>query len=93
MKSVGKNAAEKIYLSWEDSVKNAAERYKTVLENYRAGKYKKEQTFTDEWLETEGEFIDYINKRKNGTLLLAKKINRKRIKIKKRIIEKIDRYF
>ena len=110
LKNVGENAAEKIYISWEDSVLNAAERYKTVLENYRAGKYKREQTFADEWLEAEGELLDYITKAKSkgkrmknevigygkdiykGSLKAAKSFNRRRIKIKKAIIEKIDRY-
>ena len=65
MKKVGENAMEKIYISWEDSVKNAAERYKTVLKNYREGKYKnKEITFEEEWLRTEGEFLDSISRAK-----------------------------
>ena len=93
IKSVGENAAEKIYLSWEDSVKNASERYKIVLENYKAGKYKKEQTFAEEWLETEGEFLNFINKRKKSSFRVAKRFNRKRKKIKKAIIRKIERYF
>ncbi len=111
LKKVGENAAEKIYISWEDSVLNAAERYKTVLENYRLGKYKREQTFADEWFEAEGELLDYITKAKSkgkrmknevigygkdiykGSLKAAKSFNRRRIKIKKAIIEKIDRYF
>ena len=88
LKKVGETAMEKIYISWEDSVKNAAERYKTVLENYRAGKYKKEDTFAGEWLETEGEFLNYISKGKDRYSKAAKKLYRKRIKLKKKIIEK-----
>lgn len=110
LKSVGENAAEKIYISWEDSVQRAAERYKTVLENYREGKYKREQTFADEWFEAEGELLDYITEAKSrgkrmksevigygkdiykGSLKAAKSFNRRRIKLKRTIIEKIDRY-
>lgn len=65
MKKVGENAMEKIYISWEDSVQKATERYKIVLENYRSGKYEKEQTFEDEWLGTEGEILDIICKAKS----------------------------
>ncbi len=93
LKKTGRNAMDKIYLSWEDSVENAVKRYEIVLENYRNGKYKREQTFADEWLETEGEFLNYLNKRKNRSLRAAKNLNRRRIKLKKAIIEKIDRYF
>ena len=65
MKNVGETAMEKIYISWEDSVQKATERYKIVLENYRNGKYEKEQTFEDEWLGTEGEILDIICKAKS----------------------------
>lgn len=64
MKTVGRNAMDKIYVSWEDSVAKAVERYKIVLENYRAGKYEREQTFSDDWLRAEGELLDGINRAK-----------------------------
>ena len=121
MKTVGQNAMERIYLSWEDSVKNAVERYKTVLENYREGKYRREQTFSDEWLDAEGEILDAMCRIKNNGIRIkneaenygkkfykksvytAKKIDRKRkrikaaVKTKQKIIresllEKFDRY-
>ena len=104
MKKVGENAAEKIYVSWEDSVAKAVERYKIVLENYRNGKFKREQTFADEWLEMEGEFLDYIAKAKNrtktmkeevfkGSLRAAKSFNKRRIRLKKSIMKKLHRLF
>ena len=65
MKKVGQNAMDKIYISWEDSVENAVKRYNTVLENYRAGKYKREQTFADEWLGAEGEILDIMCRAKS----------------------------
>ncbi len=39
MKSVGQRAMDEIYISWETSVKDAFERYKTVIENKKAGLY------------------------------------------------------
>ncbi|MBQ7875148.1 MAG: glycosyltransferase [Oscillospiraceae bacterium] len=63
MKIVGKNAMDKIYVSWEDSVAKAVERYKIVLKNYRAGKYEnKRVTLGEEWLRAEGELLDGINR-------------------------------
>lgn len=96
MKEVGENAMEKIYISWEDSVENAVKRYKIVLENYRAGKYKREQTLGDEWFRAEGELLEKINHVKNvgyevksygkemleGSVKAAKSFNRRRIKLK-----------
>ncbi len=37
---IGENAKKDLYVSWEDSVKNAVERYGTVIENYKSGLYK-----------------------------------------------------
>ena len=39
MRRVGQTAQDTIYISWEQSVARAAERYETVIDNYRAGKY------------------------------------------------------
>ena len=104
MKKVGENAAEKIYISWEDSVANAVKRYEKVLENYRAGKFERKQTFEEECLETEGEFLDYIARVKKrtrtvknevfkGSLRAAESFNKRRIKIKKSIMKKLHRLF
>ncbi|MBR3963444.1 MAG: glycosyltransferase [Oscillospiraceae bacterium] len=104
MKKTGEKAAEKIYISWEDSVAKAVERYKIVLENYRSGKFKREQTLADEWLDTEGEFLDYIAEAKiktktvknevyEGSKKAAKSFNQRRIKLKKSIIKKLHRLF
>lgn len=60
MKKVGVNASEKIYVSWDDAVKNAVARYRTVLENYKEGKLEKKESPGDEWLKTEGEILDGI---------------------------------
>ena len=78
LKKVGENAMNKIYISWEDSVKNAAERYEIILKNYLEGKYsEKKTTFNDEWLKAEGELLDEIVKVK--------------AKVKKRIFGKTDK--
>lgn len=62
LKEVGKNAMDKIYISWEDAVMAATERYKTVIEKYKAGKYERKQSFSDEWFNAEGELLDAINR-------------------------------
>ena len=35
LKTVGKNAQSQIYISWEDAVKKAYERYYTVIDNFK----------------------------------------------------------
>lgn len=39
MKAVGEQAAEDLYISWEDSVSKAIERYGIVMDNFSSGKY------------------------------------------------------
>lgn len=39
LKKVGENASENLYLSWEDAIKVANERYEVVLENYKRKTY------------------------------------------------------
>ena len=41
MHTIGQNASQSIYLSWEDAIKQAMERYEIVYDNYRSGKYPK----------------------------------------------------
>ncbi len=41
MHRIGQNASNSIYLSWEDAVNLATERYEIVYDNYRSGKYPK----------------------------------------------------
>lgn len=76
MKTVGKNAMDKIYVSWEESVENAVKRYEIVLENYRAGKYEREQSFSDEWFRAEGEILDGINKAKSKSRRVRSSVSR-----------------
>ena len=41
MQRIGKAASENLYLSWDDAVSRAIERYEIVIDNYRCGKYPK----------------------------------------------------
>ncbi len=46
--SIGEHAMNEVYISWEDSVKRAYDRYFTVLEDVRAGKSKRKEGFMQE---------------------------------------------
>ena len=48
MARAGQCALEEIYISWEDSVRRAFARYKTVLENYKRGLSVRHGDWTDE---------------------------------------------
>lgn len=49
LRGVGKNALDKIYISWKDAVGIANERYHTVIENYRPKEFDDTAQFTDKF--------------------------------------------
>ena len=63
MKKVGQNAQDKIYISWEDSVLRARERYFTVLENYnKSGRNTHRKIRSDEFIELVGNINSKFDK-------------------------------
>ena len=47
MARVGEGAQRELYVSWEEAVSRAYQRYGAVIENYRSGAYPAHDTFTD----------------------------------------------
>ena len=47
MRAIGEKALDELYMSWDESVSRAYERYGVVIENYKAGKYPEHNTFAD----------------------------------------------
>ena len=58
MRRVGENAQRELYLSWEEAVARAYERYEVVIDNYRSGKYPKHTRPMDDFLTSQGELMD-----------------------------------
>ena len=58
MKRVGENAQRELYLSWEDAVARAYERYEVVIDNYRSGRYPKHKKPLDGFFKSQGELMD-----------------------------------
>ena len=103
MHTVGENAMNRIYISWEDSVKHAAERYQVVLDNYRSGKYERRRKFTDEWFKMNGEFLEGIAKVQEFTERTPEEVKKyaenvlsgiseKYGELKEGIVQRFDRY-
>ena len=61
---IGENAAEKIYLSWEDSVKGARARYRDVLERWNSGEIHRKRGKFDSFFERTGELAARLEKAK-----------------------------
>lgn len=61
MKAVGKKAADELYISWEESIAKAKERYEIVLENYKRGLYSKQTGPSDEFFKLQGNIMDMFS--------------------------------
>ncbi len=89
MKAAGEKAAEHLYLSWSDAIKAAYDRYPAVIENYKAGKYKKSLRPSDGLFKLNAEMMDAVNRfyeRQNNIRELME------IRDFRDLKEKLDRY-
>lgn len=60
MKAVGKGAGDELYISWEDAVANAYERYLVVIDNYRNGVYGFHDPVKGSWMQSQGELMQIL---------------------------------
>ena len=61
MEALGEAAARDLYLSWEDAVHKAEERYGIVMDNYRAGRYPKHNSLTDKLVRWTVDFTESVS--------------------------------
>ena len=52
LKRVGRQAQEEIYISWDDAVHRAQQRYEAVIEAYRSGHSEPRRSLAEEYYET-----------------------------------------
>ena len=57
VRQLGVNAGDELYLSWEDAVARAVERYRIVQDLYRIGAFKEHDRFSDNLLATSGDLM------------------------------------
>ena len=74
MAQVGEGAQRELYLSWEDAVANAWERYGIVVENYRAGRYPAHEKLSDEFFHGMALTMDALNRSRSRQLQLLQGI-------------------
>ena len=60
MKDVGKGAGDELYISWEDAVAHAYERYEVVIDNYKSGVYGKHDPLKGSWMQSQGELMQIL---------------------------------
>ena len=72
IKEVGKGAGNELYISWEDAVAHAYERYLAVIDNYKSGVYGRHDPIKGSWMQSQGELMQIL-----GDLDAARKTFRK----------------
>ena len=70
MAELGENAQRDLYMSWEDSVKRAYERYGIVIERYRQGLCPARAELSDELFRGAAQAMDAINRGKSRSKLM-----------------------
>lgn len=58
MAQIGENAARELYLSWQDAVKKAMERYQIVIDRYQSGGYPTRRRPVDSLLKANGNLME-----------------------------------
>lgn len=64
MHQVGEGAQREIYVSWEEAVHGAYERYGAVIDNYRSGRYPEHDRLSDEFFHGMAQAMELRNRRK-----------------------------
>ena len=60
MKEVGKGAGDELYISWEDAVAHAYDRYGAVIDNYKSGVYGRHDHIRGSWMQSQGELMQIL---------------------------------
>lgn len=58
MAEIGENAGKELYLSWQDAVKQAMERYQIVIDRYQSGGYPARREPVDNLLKANGSLME-----------------------------------
>ena len=82
MKDVGKGAGDELYISWEDAVAHAYERYAVVIDNYKSGVYGKHDPIKGSWMQSQGELMQIL-----GDIDAARKTIRQDVQEKREEVE------
>ncbi len=72
---IGENAQRDLYISWEDSVYNAYQRYGAVMEKYNAGLYPLRESPKDEFYTSAAMLMDFINRETDKQIALKEELS------------------
>ena len=85
--NVGRLAQEQIYISWEEAVERAWERYHVVVDRFNSGLYPAHESFSDELFHRMATALDGYNRAHKRQKELLDELRDSRESVKKRIDE------
>lgn len=74
MREVGANALRDIYMSWEEAVRRAYERYAVVIDNYKSGRCRPKEQLSDDFIHAVANNMDAANRNKQRLLSLRDEV-------------------
>ena len=75
MALIGRYAQEELYLSWEDAVATAQERYQIVIDRYRSGAYAPYRKHMEPVFKANGELMEGLAKLEDSRQALRSRIS------------------
>ena len=76
MHRVGQCAARELYMSWEEAVHLANDRYRVIIDRYRSGGYPKPEKMMDGFLDSQGELMDALARIRETLLRMEERSSR-----------------
>ncbi len=61
LRTIGEKASKELYISWEQSISKARDRYEIVMENYKRGLYPKQISPSNEFFRLQGNIMDMFS--------------------------------
>ena len=88
LRTVGERAARELYISWEDAVAQAYDRYGTVIDRYRGGECPKHSRISDEFLRAQGDLMQVLARME----MRERELHEHRAELRDALLQKLDRY-
>ena len=74
MHTVGENALRDLYMSWEEAVRRAYERYAVVIDNYHSGHCRPKEQLSDEFIHAVAQNMDMSNRNRQRLMELKDEV-------------------
>ena len=75
MASIGQKAQQELYISWEEAVSAARERYQIVIEQYKSGKYIRHRKALEPMFKVNGELMEGLARLEERREALQKRLS------------------